>query len=254
MASRALLPTLLAAALTLALTPALEAQVRRDLSRQLRVEERSPCGRSSCLHRIDLDRSAPPQRTGVSGHDMGQERLLSWSGSLAQPAGSVVSRFELGERGDEPCMVAIRSPWHDNDEWDACGGNGPRTVKSAHPNSNQVLVGVQVCHNDRNDDRGRLVKGVRLEWAHHPGEVASARRGIHRDQIRQPNCRRWQPWVRCPVGTGAPSVVVHHIAIGGRRGAVGLQLECYPAEPLCYDWNDPFWDGNLPEAACLSDE
>lgn len=221
-----------------------EAQITGGNNRQMRSSLASPCGAARCLHHIgyqDVGGHLSPV-AGVSRP--GPFRIPFTRGTPVFGTvswGNDIARVELGERGDEPCAITVYGR-NGTNRWEACGGGGPRSTRSAgFHGSPSPLIGIQICTNGRNNDRGLLIKGLKLKWSDRPHESAYADRAIFTDEVLQPNCSDWGQWVSCPVGMAAQTLVVHHQAIGGRRGAVGVQLECYPVDPVCYQASDPIW-------------
>jgi hypothetical protein len=149
-------------------------------------------------------------------------------------SGPHLTEIIVGERGDEPCYLRIQSDeTGDVETWNACGVDGPRSRASVRWWPNDALVGIRVCTNNRDDDRGMLVKGVEVRVARRP-HLSGADRMMVRESFARSNCRRWRSWVMCPAGTAATTLRGRHIPIGGRRGLVGLQLDCAPVEAACF--------------------
>jgi len=159
------------------------------------------------------------------------ETTTSWD---IYASGSHLSEIVVGERGDEPCYLRIRSDEAgDVETWNGCGVDGPRSRQSLQWRSNDALVGIRVCTNHRDDERGMLVKGIEVRLARRP-YLSGAARMMVRERATRPNCRQWHSWAMCPAGTAATTLRGRHIAIGGRRGLVGLQLDCAPVEAACF--------------------
>jgi hypothetical protein len=237
----------------MALAAPAEAQVRADPTRQLRGYEGS-CGHPECFHHtMYLD--VAPQLSAVAGRSSSTRHRLPFqtqgpsNGVTRQ--GNDILRITIRERGDEPCYLQVTGT-EGASIWNECGGN-PGSTRSAGLGRVHSLVGIKICNNGRSGPRGRLVKGVELEWAIRPHEAYATDQVQQREKLVQPNCSRWREWVRCPTASAAQTLVVHHEAIGGRRAIVGLQLECYPTRPNCLVNNDPAWTTyDTPILACRS--
>jgi hypothetical protein len=241
-----MLDTLRAGAL-LALLPiltvgtALDAQVRPDRSRQMR-DPQPLCGYDECFHHtMFLDQA--PQLSPVAGRTSASRDRLSFETQGAMNGvitwGNNVKRITIRERGDEPCHLELLGT-EGLSTWSECGGSLGST-RSAGVDGAFSLVGIKVCNNGRSGERGRLVKGLELEWAVRPHETLASDRVLRTERLMQPNCSRWRTWVHCPAASAAQTVIVHHESIGGRRAIVGLQLECYPVRPGCFPASDPGW-------------
>ena len=214
-----------------------------------------PCAHDSCFHHtmfLDVE----PRLSGVAGRASESPVRLPFESQ--HPVNGVVhwgnniKRVKIRERSDEPCHIEVSGTQGDA-VWSECGGK-PKSTRTAGVHGENALVGIKICNNGRNDERGRLVKGVDLEWAFRPHETSDEDRMITTDRLRQPNCSKWRPWVRCPDQTAAQTLLVHHERIGGRDAIVGLQLECYPVTPSCLAYNDPAWVGyGNPIVACRAD-
>lgn len=213
------------------------------------------CAFQSCFHHITF-RHAEPQYSGVAGRATESPTRLPFgtqsSANGVTGWGNSIRRIRIRERSDEPCHIEV-SGSQGNAVWSECGGR-PRSTRTAGVDGHNSLVGIMVCNNDRSDERGRLVKGLELEWAFRPHETRVEDRMLTRDRFQQPNCSRWRRWARCPAQTAAQTLLVHHERIGGREAIVGLQLECYPVEPSCLADNDPVWIGyGNPIVGCRAD-
>lgn len=229
----------------------LQAQVRPDVTRQLRGVDQ-PCGFDECFHHT-MFRDVAPELSPVAGRTSASRDRLSFQtqGSVngVTTWGNNVRRLTIRERGDEPCHVELQGS-QSNATWSECGGN-PGSTRSAGIDAAASLIGLKICNNGRSGERGRLVKGVELEWATRPHEINATRRILQTDVLTQPNCSRWRNWVHCPDATAAQTMIIHHESIGGRRAVVGLQLECYPVVPNCLPGDDPGWANySGPIVAC----
>lgn len=181
-------------------------------------------------------------------------------GADAQPYLNDLTFFE---RSDEPCAVEIDYTWGDDDLWDGCEGarrsplnlfivaRSPRaiayeTVEIPGRGTGRILVNdggqwydehgkwalrrIRVCTNGRSGPRGELVKGVEAEWSANPFDPPDDQYTVTR-QVRRTNCDDdgWSEWSACGGRRAASEIRLHHKAIGGRRGLVGIQLVCYRA-------------------------
>ncbi len=207
----------------------LDAQVRSARRAQARSTNQSlPCNDASdnCFFHHTGFFVGQGQTTDVAGNSAMMVATLPFQ---TQPAigqkimwGNNIRAVTLGERGDEPCFVQVQGT-ESMEEWEDCGGGGPRSTRVASIDGPQALVGIRVCNNNRSGVRGQLVKGIELRWVKRPHEGVYADRISQVDQADQPNCSQWRPWVHCPMGTAAQTLLVHHVRVGGRRGAVGFQ-------------------------------
>ena len=218
----------------------LDAQARAPSSRQAREVDPTPCSTGpDCVHHLTYYVDGGSTLTEVAGFATGSgftlhrtvETTTSWD---IYASGPHLSEIIVGERGDEPCYLRIRSDEvGDVETWNRCGVSGPSSRQSVRWRPDHALVGIRVCTNNRNDDRGMLVKGVEVRVARRP-YLSGAARMMVRESFARPNCRQWRSWVMCPAGTAATMLRGRHIAIGGRRGLVGLQLDCAPVEAACF--------------------
>jgi hypothetical protein len=217
------------------------AQVRAPAGAQARGAESPPCttGSNCRLHRLYYA-TGETTTTGASGFEEGINRRLgrsvdpvqSWEYLQSDP---LLTSITVGERGDEPCYLRIESDdVGDHETWNGCGNAGPASRRTVEWWPHQGLVGIQVCTNNRDGDRGKLVKGVRVRVARRP-HLSGPDRMIETQQFARPNCRRWRSWRSCPGGSTAIDLVAHHMAIGGRRGIVGLRLVCAPVGAACFE-------------------
>lgn len=211
---------------------------------QLRTSSNSVCGAEQCFSHTGYLQDAG-QASAVAGEVRPTTYRIPFT---TQPSpyssrdswGNNVRGVSLGERGDEPCSLKVLGTTGTN-AWDGCGGNGPRSELTVDIDGAWALVGLRICTNNRDDARGDLVKGIGLRWAKRPHEASPGKRITRTSQRGQPNCSKWGRWVSCPVGKAAQTLIVHHDAMGGRRAAVGLQLECHGVQPVCLSGNDPAW-------------
>lgn len=211
-------------------------------SRNTPISQMRSCAFDSCFHHtmfLDVE----PQLSDVAGRASDAPTRLPFE---TQPAlngvinwGNNIKRVKIRERSDEPCHIEVSGTQGDA-IWSECGGS-PRSTRTAGIDGASALVGIMICNNKRNNVRGRLVKGVELEWAFRPHETRDEDKMLTRKKFQQLNCSRWRRWVRCPEQTAAQTLLVHHERIGGRDAIVGLQLECYPVTPSCLAKNDPTW-------------
>lgn len=226
----------------------LDAQVPPPADRQARTAESPPCSSGpDCALHIVYYVDGPATTTGVAGSATGSgftlSRTVATTTSWAiYDSGPHLGGIEVGERGDEPCYLRIRGgEVGDVETWNGCGVEGPASRRSVEWGAQYAPVGLRVCTNNRNDERGLLVKGVEVRVARRP-YLSGAARMMDPVRFSRPNCRQWHPWVMCPAGTAATTLRGRHIAIGGRRGLVGLQLECAPVEGACFhvsgSWGD----------------
>lgn len=153
--------------------------------------------------------------------------------------------LEFYERGDEPCSVSVYTAWgytaQEEHVWDGCAGN--RRARQVMSNFMWVLdppeasgrytylKAVRVCQVSRTDARRDIVKGVEAEWVTHPSAREWWATQAGRADFARPNCDgNWAEWARCPEGTAALALRLHHKALDGRRALTGLSLRCHIME------------------------
>lgn len=211
-------------------TPALRllalAAVLLSLAAPATAQRRAPADDTRLMHIVTYgSTSSPAAVAGTSSSDV-VTRGASASGTTA------IEGLRWGERGDEPCWIFVGTV-SNGSSWDGCGASSYNTQRTLAGGDH--LVGVAVCTNNRNDARGDLVKGVRAVWAEHPERRQTAQRNETTHAAEMPNCANWSATVRCGPGTAASRLRIHHISIGGRRGIVGLQLDCADLEEQCWE-------------------
>lgn len=181
--------------------------------------------------------------------------------TLGDPAGDpYLADFTFYERSDEPCAVAESDPHGPDALWDGCGGarRSPLRLEAVAPSPEVIayrtvqipgrglarvldddgpwyddhgqwaLRKIRVCTNGRSGERGELVKGVEAVWTVNPFDAPEDQYTITRT-ARRTNCDddAWSGWSECRGRRAAPTVRLHHKAVGGRRALVGVQLVCY---------------------------
>lgn len=207
-----------------------------------------------------LAQSADPY-FGVEYGPVGEPSGVSGTSSSAtvRLPSTIPNRFEafdnftFYERRDEPCKVKIAmrvlgGARYPVEVWNECeGGTGLGSGDDIGVALNSVgpqdwplgvyLTAVRVCTNNRNNERGELVKGVEFTFDTHPHIPLSSddrdKEGINRwnASFARNNCKRWRSRRSCSLRAATTQLILHHKEIGGRRSLVGIQLVCHPVEP-----------------------
>ena len=116
----------------------LDAQVRAPSTRQARAADATPCttGPDCVLHLTYYVAGGSSTLTDVAGSATGSGFTLQRTVETAPPwdvyaSGPHLSEIVVGERGDEPCYLRIRSDEvGDVETWNRCGVDGPRSRAS----------------------------------------------------------------------------------------------------------------------------
>ena len=163
-----------------------------------------------------------------------------------------LSLLRFYERSDEPCAVTVvTAPGYTTAKehgWDGCEGRR-RSLKSIGENfvfespggavdAYTYLKAIRVCQSTRSGERGGIVKGIEAEWVSHPSYPAASPVNFWTDRLsgkrkfQRTNCTNagWAEWARCPEGTAALAIRLHHKALDGRRALTGISLKCHIME------------------------
>lgn len=196
-------------------------------------------------------RIGPAERTNqVSGESRADFNQARARGGVA----ALVRGLYVNEKSDNPCEFNINQTSYQYDPtqgsgtvyrfmdmpeqplnwamWGGCDRNrdgvgaGPGGISEINLADGDYITGLRVCTNNRNNDRGRLVKGVEVRTATigPKGRVKKSRN--YSDG--QPNCKSWKNWSSCPAKSVASDVIIHW-SVGiqnGQKSIVGLELEC----------------------------
>lgn len=180
--------------------------------------------------------------TNISGHP-GEDTELFTSGA---PHG-MLYKLSFDEVSDDPCHLTGRfwaAPDGASDAGDhferspiACLGMGAtastRHLEATYPDPDVPVAihGIQVCHNDRNDNNIKL-KGARIlvSTLNRDGDLDVRRDAALAQSFERPNCREWSTAQRCPRGQVASGVRIYYHENTNQTSISGLALQCRAVE------------------------
>lgn len=184
----------------------------------------------------------PTTFTNISGHPGTQVTDVD-----PQPDHSILSSIQFREESDAACGITPLfwgAPNGDRDAFDGwselvsglgCRGtNRSREQISASypsPGVRTAIHGIQVCHNDRNENNIKL-KGARVfvSVLSRDGDREIVRDAALADDFSRNHCRVWSQAQNCPAGQVAVGMRVHYRDNDARNNITGLALECQALE------------------------
>lgn len=197
-------------------------------------------------------RVGPVERTNqVSGEARADFNQARARGSVV----ALLNRFYMKEKSDNPCELNVyQTSWaHDETTgsatvyrfmdqpelplywamWAGCNRDDDEPGYAGAGGKTEIILDegdyitdLRICTNNRNNDRGRLVKGIEVKTARIKSNGRLQASKSYSDG--QPNCKQWKNWSSCPNRALASSIIIHYgFGIeGGMRSIVGLELEC----------------------------